>query len=337
MKFEDGKEPLTIEENAFYSYLNQNYIYIGRNLEGATLPLSDVKFMTVGAYVTDLSWFEPSSYYNLSQITLDCETPPAIGRFTEAQHENILVLVPEKGIANYQNNQSWAFFNTILTMNVSSKEYEPVFVPDEVTLNVGERLELYFGTEPNIYTYLYINSSDPCVIIPEFGIIEAAYAGESEICLMLPINGKCAYCKVTVIQPATDIKLSKTELSLNVGESANLFANVTPVDASDTNVTWSSSDESIATVENGVVTAISGGVCEIIATTHNGLQAICNVTVNDLNGIENVNEDLIEWDVYSAHGMLIKTKMAKEEIKTLPVGIYIIKSKGKTLKVCICE
>ncbi|NLI72719.1 MAG: Ig domain-containing protein [Bacteroidales bacterium] len=76
----------------------------------------------------------------------------------------------------------------------------------------------------------------------------------------------------------TGIELNKPTLSLKVNETATLLAILTPSDAKET-VTWSSSDQAIATVDNtGKVTGISAGTAKITATV-NSLTSVCDVTI----------------------------------------------------------
>lgn len=79
----------------------------------------------------------------------------------------------------------------------------------------------------------------------------------------------------------TSVSLNKTSLTLEVGESETLTATVLPDDATDKNVIWSSSSESVAAVNDGTVRALSSGTATIIATTSNGKAAVCSVTVTD--------------------------------------------------------
>ena len=75
------------------------------------------------------------------------------------------------------------------------------------------------------------------------------------------------------------IKLDRTTLSLEEGNSATLTATINSTDITDKTVTWKSEDEKIAKVENGKVTAISEGTTKIIATASDGSTATCTVTV----------------------------------------------------------
>ena len=85
----------------------------------------------------------------------------------------------------------------------------------------------------------------------------------------------------------TGVSLNKNSTTLTVGGTETLTATVSPDDASDKSVTWSSSDTTVATVENGVVTAVGSGTANITVTATNGtddasddMTATCAVTVN---------------------------------------------------------
>lgn len=81
--------------------------------------------------------------------------------------------------------------------------------------------------------------------------------------------------------PVTGVSLNKPTLSLVAGTSETLTATVTPTDATNKEVTWSSSNEAVATVDAaGKVTAVAAGTAEITATTKDGGKtAKCTVTV----------------------------------------------------------
>ena len=88
------------------------------------------------------------------------------------------------------------------------------------------------------------------------------------------------------------ITLSQTSLTMTLkGQTASLTATVTPDNAANKNITWSSSDSSIATVNaSGTVTAIANGTADITATAADGsgVSAKCSVTVKVPNNIKNV-------------------------------------------------
>lgn len=84
-----------------------------------------------------------------------------------------------------------------------------------------------------------------------------------------------------LITPVTGISLNKQQDSILIGSTDTLSAIITPSDATDKNVTWTSSDSNIATVDNtGKITGIKAGTAIIEATTEDGgLTATCTVTV----------------------------------------------------------
>ena len=78
----------------------------------------------------------------------------------------------------------------------------------------------------------------------------------------------------------TGVSLNKATTSIEEGETETLTATVTPSNATDTTVSWSSNTNSVATVSNGVVTAVSAGTAVITATTTDGSYTTsCTVTV----------------------------------------------------------
>ena len=82
--------------------------------------------------------------------------------------------------------------------------------------------------------------------------------------------------------PVTDVTLDKQTLELYTGKSATLNAKVQPANATNKNVTWSTSDATVATVQEGTVTAVAAGTATITVTTEDGSHtATCKVTVKD--------------------------------------------------------
>ncbi|WP_294553454.1 S-layer homology domain-containing protein [uncultured Pseudoflavonifractor sp.] len=79
--------------------------------------------------------------------------------------------------------------------------------------------------------------------------------------------------------PVTAVTLSQSALSLEVGGSGVLTAAVTPADATDSALAWSSSNTGVATVSNGTVTAVAAGSAVITAQAASGASAQCTVTV----------------------------------------------------------
>lgn len=85
-------------------------------------------------------------------------------------------------------------------------------------------------------------------------------------------SGCCDYLTVTVANtvPVTSVTLNRSSLSLEEGHSASLSATICPDNATNKNINWTSSNNCVATVCNGIVTAVSKGSARITATATDG-------------------------------------------------------------------
>ena len=92
------------------------------------------------------------------------------------------------------------------------------------------------------------------------------------------------------------VAVSPTTATIKVGESTTLSATITPSDATDKTVTWSTSDEKVATVDAGKVTAVAEGSATITVTTKDGGKtATCTVTVS--NDAPSSKEVILEGNI----------------------------------------
>lgn len=86
--------------------------------------------------------------------------------------------------------------------------------------------------------------------------------------------------EITVLKKAETVKLKRNSISMNVGDTDSLLYVMTPSDSNDT-VTWTSGDESVATVRSdGLITAVKSGTCYIFIKTGSGCSAKCKIVVN---------------------------------------------------------
>ena len=114
------------------------------------------------------------------------------------------------------------------------------------------------------------------------GKVTAVAPGTANITVTTEDGGFTATCAVTVTQPVTGVKLDTDKLDLFTGESKTLTAKVEPADAANQDVTWSSNNNAVATVENGTVKAVGEGEATITVTTAEGsYTATCAVKVTD--------------------------------------------------------
>ena len=131
------------------------------------------------------------------------------------------------------------------------------------------------------------SSSDEAIATVANGVVTGVATGEATITAAIA-NGSAATCKVTVVRndQVEKVELNKKTVTLYTAgteeeTSATLVATVTGGSALTKVVTWSSSDESVATVDqNGKVTAVAEGTCTITATAEDGeTKATASVTV----------------------------------------------------------
>ena len=111
---------------------------------------------------------------------------------------------------------------------------------------------------------------------------EGTQPGDVFVAATIPSGGGGDEPEIPVIH-VTSISLNKSSLRLQAGANATLVASISPVNADNKQVTWSSSDTGIATVENGVVTGVKPGVVKITArSVDGGYTAVCEVTITEV-------------------------------------------------------
>ena len=118
-------------------------------------------------------------------------------------------------------------------------------------------------------------TSDPHVAVVDNGVVTAM--GEGECDIVASCLDKRAVCHVTVVNPVS-VTLDQTEVTIEQTQQVTLTATITPEGANSQDIVWTTSDASVATVNNGVVTAVGIGECDITVTYHDK-QAVCHVTV----------------------------------------------------------
>ena len=190
-------------------------------------------------------------------------------------------------------------FSTVYVMNHGSASATltiasaPVAV-SSITLNkntlaltVGGSETLTATVKPDDATNKNVTweSSDPKVAtVDENGKVTAVKAGTATITVKSVSNNTVTNtCEVTVTdQPVsvTGVALTPDKATLNVGETQKLTVEFAPTNATNKHVTWVSSNEAVATVADGIVTAVGKGTATITVTTEDGNHtATCEITV----------------------------------------------------------
>ena len=187
------------------------------------------------------------------------------------------------------------------------------------------------------------------------GVVTAVAQGNATITVTTAEGNFTATCAVTVekrIIHVTGVTLNETTLSFDLRETdkltATLVATIAPNDATDKSVTWTSDNDAVATVADGLVTAVGVGNTTITVTTTDGnLTATCAVEVILSNGIYQISVDGISYSDYTIHnanslslmvytstGKLVATGNADISLRSMPAGTYLVRTpNGNVLKV----
>ena len=171
----------------------------------------------------------------------------------------------------------------------ANKTIEVVVTPtgitttDALTLTAGEAATLETAVAPDDSTHvsiLYTSSDDAVATVSGAGEVTAVAAGDATITAAVDGTALSAACKVTVLPAIESLELNYTTLSLRPKGTAQLTYTVAPEEALSDNITYTSSDEAVATVDaEGNVTAVTDGTATITVDV-NGVTAECEVTVS---------------------------------------------------------
>lgn len=211
------------------------------------------------------------STYNVYTIT-----PTKVGTFT---------MTLKMGY-KYHTNQwgsGYAGYVTI-TYIVNIVDLTSITIPQLVNMYVED--EYTFNpiiSHPDAYSGLTWRSADPTIAtVDEQGKVKAVGLGSTSI-ICTAFNGVSTQSQINVNpRLVTGITLNQSEYTMAIEDNLQLTAEVAPEDATDKTISWSSSNEDIAVVdENGLVTAVSTGTCNIKAAANDGSgkYVSCNITV----------------------------------------------------------
>ena len=175
------------------------------------------------------------------------------------------------------------------TPSLSARAAAVTLDKSEISLPEGESVTLTASVAPSYASnkeVTWSSSNTSVATVDASGKVTAVKGGSAII--TANAGGKTATCYVTVTAKVTGVTLNKTEIALMEGESVTLTASVAPSYASNKEVTWSSSNTSVATVDaSGKVTAVKAGSATITVTTcDGGFTATCAVTVKTREAVD---------------------------------------------------
>ena len=157
----------------------------------------------------------------------------------------------------------------------------------ERTINIGNAGTLIATVLPKDATNKNVTwtvSDDSVLKVTQDGVVTPKKEGTATVTVTTEDGGFTATCEVTAtakVVAVSGVKLDKTSQTIYVGDGFQLKATISPTNASNPEVTWTSSKESVAKVDKtGKVTGVAAGTSTITAKTANGKTATCAVTVS---------------------------------------------------------
>lgn len=211
-----------------------------------------------------------------------------------------VVEVTQQGVVTPKNpgttqvvvaDKDHAHIKAICNVTVKAAEIkveEVRLVPDSKIIDMEESFTLTAVITPENAenkTLTYTSSDSEVATVTAEGVVTGVKPGKAVI-TATSVNGVKGQCEVTVAEE-TWVYLSNTEITIVVGEEAVLTATVTPENAPDKTVTWTSSDPEVASVDGGKVKGVAEGTA-IITASANGKSAECKVTVEP---------DIVDFDI----------------------------------------
>lgn len=154
-----------------------------------------------------------------------------------------------------------------------------------VSLYIGEQKNVNANTLPlntSDGKLTYYSNNESVAVVDANGNVKGVSKGSCVITATSVDGGYTATCTVKVMQPVTEVKLEKHETTLNVGDTEELRAQVSPTDADNKQLVWRSEDESIATVNaEGKVKGMKAGTVRIYVKSADNeeLSDYCTITV----------------------------------------------------------
>ena len=241
----------------------------------------------------DLSAYQPIEE---STLTTTAKTIP-----TAINELKSIIDTLQNRITELENQQSTTIRATGVSLNKST-----------LTLNVGGTNTLIATVLPSNATNKSVtwSTNNRSVASVNNGTVTAHAKGQATITVTTTDGGYTDSCLVTVSEATTTtsvtgVTLNNDTLTMNkIGGTQTLGYTITPSNATNQNVTWSTSVPTVASINNGIITANANGTTVItIKTTDGGYTDTCTVTVNDPSYVEGGGDDTLYVPDIASYGI----------------------------------
>jgi len=265
-----GRQSATCKVTITKSYVPVSGISLNKSSVSILVGTSETLTKTIkpsNATNTDATWTST----NTSVATVD-----STGKVTAKKVGTAIITVSSSG---YNATCKVTVIDTVSLKNISINKSSLIIKEKGAeTLRIS-----YSPSNATNKKVTWRSSNTNIATVDSSGKVTGIQPGTATITAISNDGGYVATCKVTVEEiskKVTSVSLDKKEIKISIGEKSTLKVTVNPDYAENKKITWSSSDEKIATVENGTITAIAPGTAEIkVVTEDENKEAICKVTV----------------------------------------------------------
>lgn len=217
----------------------------------------------------------------------------SIGANTPFNTSDTKIHVFTKMASTFEQAPNWSNYAGLFVDDIDIEHVESITLDNEqlfvLTNSTGKLNATVNPSNARIKDVIYTSSNEDIILISNAqtgDFVAGSIVGTATItCTAADGSGKFAKCEVTVKKafiPAGSVTLSKSEKDMEVGETFKLTATIAPANTTYKEIIWTSSNEDVATVSNGNVTAVAPGVATITAISKDGAaRAKCKVTVRN--------------------------------------------------------
>lgn len=279
------------------------------------------------------------------------KTPP---KHYEYDYNIEKMYVPEGCVEVYKEACKRDYVGSILELKKMS---EIVFLSQtSLLLQKGEKKELLYEIQPTDAfdkRIKWSSSNEEVATVDANGVVTAHKNGTATITVSSYDGSVTNSCEIIVAQPVTGVSIEPAEIEFhNLGDKAQLKAVFEPEDATNKNVTWKSSNESVCSISaDGSIIATGYGKTVVLATTEDGnFVGTCIVVVTEASAIKQTSlsesgfkvidrtivfddSNDVESQITTLGGALVYKGNAKRIC--LRSGMYLVKAGSKVRKVCI--
>ncbi|MGW6666416.1 Ig-like domain-containing protein [Peribacillus sp. NPDC055009] len=189
----------------------------------------------------------------------------------------------------WQMSNNLPYLKAIQSVELTSLSFDT----NEIQLATGATYSIkmdFTPATPNFFKIKYTSLDENIATVNQNGVISASGVGTTNIIAKDIVTNKVDNLTVKVVQGVTGISINGSPSMLKIGNTMQLSATVMPADAANKNVTWSSSDSSVVSVDqNGIVKAKSPGTVTIYAASTDGTNKKASFNITVMQNVQSIS------------------------------------------------